>query len=150
VKIILLLQNIKTTNINIGQNLGQISKMNKFNLLIIVATGFLAGCASRAENISAAYVSPFQYEKYSCDQLREEAGRISSRAAQVAGLQDTKATNDAVATGVGVIIFWPALFLIKGDATTGAELARLKGEMEAIEKVSITKKCNIQFQNRTS
>jgi hypothetical protein len=109
---------------------------------------FVAGCASRAENISAAYVSPLQYQNYTCPQLTEEASRLSSRASQLAGVQDTKATNDAVATGVGVIIFWPALFLIKGDATTASELARLKGEMEAIEKVSITKKCNIQFQSR--
>jgi hypothetical protein len=107
---------------------------------------FVAGCASRSENIAAAYVSPLQYQNYSCNQLKEEASRIASRAAQVAGVQDTKATNDAVATGVGVIIFWPALFLIKGDSTTGAELARLKGEIEAIEKVSIEKRCNIRFQ----
>jgi hypothetical protein len=108
----------------------------------------IVGCASRAENISAAYVSPLQYQNYNCAQLSEEASRIASRAAQVAGVQDSKATNDAVATGVGVIIFWPALFLIKGDSTTAAELARLKGEMEAIERVSIEKKCNIRFQQK--
>jgi hypothetical protein len=115
---------------------------------VFAAAVAVAGCASRAENISAAYVSPLQYQNYSCAQLGEEASRIASRAAQVAGVQDSKATNDAVATGVGVIIFWPALFLIKGDSTTAAELARLKGEMEAIERVSIEKKCNIRFQQK--
>ncbi len=118
--------------------------------VVFAAVLFAAGCASRAENISAAYVSPLQYQNYSCSQLGEEASRLASRAAQVAGVQDSKATNDAVATGVGVIIFWPALFLIKGDATTAAELARLKGEMEAIERVSIEKKCNIRFQQKSS
>lgn len=63
-----------------------------------------------------------------------------------AGVQDSKATNDAVATGVGVVLFFPVLFFIKGDSTTGAELARLKGEMEAIEQASIQKGCKIEFR----
>jgi hypothetical protein len=33
---------------------------------------------------------------------------------------------------------------------TAAELARLKGEMDAIEQTSIRKKCGIQFQRAAS
>jgi len=106
----------------------------------------ISACAQKADNISAAYVSPMAYASYSCPQLREEASRVSARAIQVSGAQDSKATGDAVATGVGVILFWPALFLIKGDSTTAAEVSRLKGEMEAIEQTSIQKRCGIQFQ----
>lgn len=57
-----------------------------------------------------------------------------------------KATSDAVATTVSVVIFWPALFFIGGDDATTAELSRLKGEMDAIERVSIEKKCGIVFE----
>lgn len=64
------------------------------------------------------------------------------------GAQDSKATGDAVATGVGIVLFWPALFFIKGDSTTAAELARLKGEMEAIEQTSIKKNCGITFKKQ--
>jgi hypothetical protein len=85
------------------------------------------------------------YASYSCGQLREEASRVSSRAIQVSGAQDQKASNDAVATGVALVVFWPAAFFIKGDSTTAAEVARLKGEMEAIEQASIQKRCGIQF-----
>lgn len=106
----------------------------------------LAGCASGSSDIAAAYVSPMAYASYSCPQLREEATRISSRAAQVTGVQDQKATNDAVATGVGIVLFWPALLFIKGDSTTAAEVSRLKGEMEAIEQTSIRKRCGIEFR----
>ena len=106
----------------------------------------LSACASRSENITAAYVSPMAYASYSCPQLREEATRISTRAVQATGQQDSKATSDAVATGVGIILFWPALLFIKGDNTTAAELSRLKGEMEAIEQTSIHKKCGIEFR----
>jgi hypothetical protein len=120
----------------------------KQQFIAIVFVALATGCASKAENITAAYVSPLQYQKYDCRQLAEEASRISARAQQVAGVQDAKATNDAVATGVGVVIFWPALFLIKGDSTTAAELARLRGEIEAIERVAIEKKCNFRVQQK--
>ena len=71
---------------------------------------------------------------------------MSSRAAQAAGAQDSQATKDPVATTVGVIVFWPSLFFIGGDKQNAAELARLKGEMEATEQVSIRKECGIQFR----
>jgi hypothetical protein len=87
-----------------------------------------------------------QYESWNCRQLAEEAQRISHHAAAAAGAQDSQVTKDAVATTVGVIVFWPALFLIGGDKQTAAELARLKGEMDAIEQTSIRKRCGIQFQ----
>jgi hypothetical protein len=117
-------------------------------VLVACLSVVISGCAQRAENISAAYVSPIIYQNHTCQQLAEEAARLSSRAAQVAGVQDSKATSDAVATGVGVVLFWPALFLIKGDSTTAAELSRLKGEMEAVEKVVLQKKCNIKFERQ--
>ena len=106
----------------------------------------LGGCATSSDKITASYVSPMQYENWNCRQLTEEAQRISHRAAEAAGAQDSQVTKDAVATTVGVIVFWPALFLIGGDKQTAAELARLKGEMEAIEQASIRKNCKIQFQ----
>lgn len=119
--------------------------MNKVVISVALA-GTLAACASSPDNISASYVSPNQYATYSCAQLRDEAARVSNRAMQVSGAQSSKATTDVIATGVGVVLFWPALFLIKGDGTTSAEVARLKGEMEAIEHISIQKRCGIEFQ----
>lgn len=106
---------------------------------------FVSGCATSPDNITAAYVSPMQYSSYSCPQLREEASRVSARAAQVTGAQSSKATGDAVAMGVGLILFWPSLFFIKGDGTTAAEVGRLKGEMDAIEQASVKRRCGIQF-----
>ncbi len=104
------------------------------------------GCASSSSEIGAQYVSPIQYQSYTCQQIGQEAQRVSQRAAQVAGVQDEKSTNDAVAMGVGLVLFWPGLLFIKGDGTTAAELGRLKGEFEALEQASIQKNCNIQFQ----
>lgn len=119
-------------------------------VISLALAGTLGACASSPDNISASYVSPNQYASYSCNQLRDEAARVSNRAMQVSGAQSSKATTDAIATGVGVVLFWPALFLIKGDGTTAAEVARLKGEMEAIEQVSIQKRCGIEFRKAAS
>lgn len=106
----------------------------------------LAGCATNPNEIAASYVSPVQYEGYSCTQLRQEAARVSDRAAEMAGVQKKKSDGDAVAMGVGMILFWPSLFFIKGDGTTASEIAQLKGQMNAVEQASIAKKCNIAFE----
>jgi hypothetical protein len=86
-------------------------------ICILAAASIVAGCATRSSDIPAAYVSPIQYQSYSCAQLREEALRVSSRAAIAAGAQDQNATNDAVATTAAVILFWPAAFMIKGSGS---------------------------------
>lgn len=106
----------------------------------------LAGCAKSADQVSAAYVSPMQFQGYTCQQLAQEAERISARAVALTGAQNRQAASDAMVTAVAVVIFWPAAFMVGGDNAQTAELARLKGEMEAIEQVSIHKKCGIVFR----
>jgi hypothetical protein len=86
------------------------------------------------------------YQSFTCQQLAAEATRVSAAAAAASGQQDSQVTKDAVATTVGVLIFWPTLFLIGGDKQNAAQLANLKGQMEAIEQTSIQKNCGIQFR----
>jgi hypothetical protein len=86
------------------------------------------------------------YQSFTCPQLTAEAQRVSAAAAAAAGQHYSQATKDAVATTVGVLIVWPALFLIQGDKQNAAQLAVLKGQMEAIEQASIQKNCGIQFR----
>ncbi len=102
----------------------------------------LAACASKSDNISAAYVSPLQYQGYNCNQIRSELARVSRRVNEVAGVQDSQASKDSVALGVGMVLFWPALFFMIGKDKE-EELARLKGEYEALEQAAIQKDCNI-------
>jgi hypothetical protein len=110
----------------------------------------LAGCATRSQDIVSAYVSPSQYESYSCTQLREEAARVSSRAAAASGMQDQNATSDAIATGVALVVFWPAAFLVHGNGANAQEVAQLKGDMDAIEQANILKRCGIKFNRQVS
>ena len=106
-----------------------------------------AGCASSSDTVTGSYVSPLQYQNYTCQQLGEEAQRISARVAQASGVQDKKRSDDALATTAAVIIFWPAAFFVSGNDQNTAELSRLKGEFETVEKVSIQKNCNLQFRS---
>ena len=123
--------------------------MKKTIVLATLVAGLgVSACAKKSDQIAAAYVSPLAYQSHSCGQLRQEAVRVSARVSEASGIQNQKAQNDAVATGVALVVFWPAAFFIKGDRETAAELSRLKGEMEAIEKASVHKNCGITFQRQ--
>jgi hypothetical protein len=113
---------------------------------VIAAAITVAGCAKGPDSISATYVSPIGYQSYSCDQISAEATRLSHKAQELAGVQQKKATSDAVAMGVGLVLFWPALFMIKGNDEKAGELARVRGEMDAIQQASIEKNCGIEFE----
>ena len=111
-----------------------------------VIAAVLAGCASNAKEVKPQYVSPVQYGGLSCQQIAEEARRVSARVAELSGVQDKKARNDAIATGVAIVLFWPAAFFVKGDDQTTAELARLKGEFDALDQAAIRKKCGFRLR----
>ncbi len=108
----------------------------------MMLTAFLGGCSSSPDKISAQYVSPLMYQPYDCDQIGMELRRVNSRLIEVTGAQESEANKDAVATGVGLVLFWPALFFLAGD-DRAAELGRLKGEYEALELAAIQKRCDI-------
>jgi len=121
--------------------------MRGCSVALLLGSLVLAGCAKDAAEVAPTYISPITYQSYTCQQLGQEAQRVSAAAAQASGAQDQRATNDKVAMGVGLVVFWPALLFTKGNDENTAELARLKGQMDAIEQVSIQKRCGITFQH---
>lgn len=126
--------------------LSMLKKITSTTASLLIATALISSCATKPDKIEAAYVSPLGYNGYTCDQLSQEAARVSQNAAKAVGAQDKKAKNDAATVGIGLILFWPALLFVKGSGTTEAEVARLKGEMETIKQVSIQKQCGFEFQ----
>ena len=46
---------------------------------LLMATLFVAGCAKSAHELAADYVSPLEYQGYSCKNLRGELRRVSSQ-----------------------------------------------------------------------
>lgn len=106
----------------------------------------LTGCATEPNEISASSVSTLQYEDYSCKQIAMELDRVERKSNELYYRLDKTASNDNAQMAVGMILFWPALFFLEGgDGPEAAEYARLKGELEALERVSIRKKCGIKF-----
>lgn len=101
----------------------------------------LSGCSTASKDITANYVSPMQYQSYDCEQLASETQRIQTRVTEVGGHLDKAASNDQAIAGVGIILFWPALFALGGTKQQEAEYGRLKGEYDAIQQAAIAKKC---------
>ena len=108
---------------------------------------FAAGCATQPEKIAAIYVSPVQYQSYSCNQIELEMERVSRRANVLQASLKKTADADAAQMGVGLLLFWPTLFFLEGgDGPEAQEFARIKGEKEALEKVSVQKECGLNFR----
>lgn len=103
---------------------------------------FLSACATAGKDVAATYVSPVQFSNYDCSQIQQEVARIQGRANQLSGRLDEAASNDKAIMGVGMILFWPALFALGGTKQQEAELARLKGEHDALTAAAVNKKCS--------
>jgi hypothetical protein len=115
------------------------------------AAVILSACATQPDEIHTAYVSTLQYKNYDCDQLSMEAERVSARTIELYGSLKETADDDEVQMGVGLLLLWPTLFFLEGgDDARAQEYSRLKGERDAIERVSVQKKCGIQFQPITT
>lgn len=100
---------------------------------VLVATSQVAACAKGPDSIDAKYVSPQQYQNWSCDQLAEEKIRLNKEVDRVSGLQRENANTDTAMMTVGLIIFWPALIGLAATKDRKDELGRLKGEYEAVD-----------------
>lgn len=109
---------------------------------ILTLSSICVACAPSAQNVQATYVSPLEYSSYSCAQIEQEISRVSRKVSEVSGTQNAQNTKDNVAMGVGLIIFWPALFFLIGDDKK-EELGRLKGEYDALEQAAIQKNCSV-------
>ena len=109
----------------------------------MILSTFLMGCATSSDKISSSYVSPLMYQSLTCEQIKPELLRVNNQLVMVSGVQDQTATKDAVMMGVGLVIFWPALFFLAQGDDKQAELANLKGQYEALESAAIQNKCDI-------
>lgn len=101
----------------------------------------LTGCIKPPEDIPPSYVSPLQYQSFTCSQLSQEYMRISRKAASATAAQKSEAEGDTAAMTIGLILFWPALFWV-GGTDRSAEIAHLRGQVDALEQAAISKDCS--------
>jgi len=117
--------------------------MNR-SLLILGLILLLGGCASNPDKISTAYVSPLKYKDYTCDQVALEMDHVGNRTTTLYHKLKKERTADNWQMGIGLILFWPALFALEGgDGPEAAEYAQLKGDYEALRETSVAKNCSI-------
>jgi hypothetical protein len=105
---------------------------------VVAVAAALGGCAKSPESISASYVSEVGYQAWSCQQLSDETLRLSSAYASAAQQQEKARTNDVV----GVILIGLPVSSLSGD-NIAPEIARLKGEQEAVRKAMVVKNCAV-------
>ena len=108
---------------------------------VLASAAMVASCATSPNNITPQYVSPMLYQGYTCEQISAELQRIGARVTEVTGQQQRAANNDALAMGVGLVIFWPALFFLANDNDKREELSRLRGEYDALQQAGTMKNC---------
>lgn len=115
--------------------------MKKTIATLVSAGVVLSGCATASKDLTPTYTSPLQYQAYNCDQLASESQRIQARVLQLGGRLDTAASNDKAIAGVGMILFWPALFALGGTKQQEADYSRLRGEYDAVQQSAVLRKC---------
>ncbi|MBQ5949969.1 hypothetical protein [Massilia sp. ST3] len=106
------------------------------NLFIAaVSVAVLSACASRPESIAASYVSHEKYSGIDCVQLSTYLSDARAGLQKVSAMQDSKANMDAATVFLALV---PASKLTGDHA---ADVAKFKGEVEAIETAQIRKGC---------
>ena len=105
----------------------------------------LAGCATDTTQIQASYVSPYEYDDYTCTRLRAEAARITRKAKETGARIDATAAEDAVRAFVGLLLPTSWLLIEGNDPADTRRYAELKGQTNTIEEASIRNGCDIEF-----
>ena len=109
--------------------------------IALLCAGVLAGCATRAVDVSPKPDDPAAYAAWDCERLFEATDQVQLQAADVAYAVDTVVGNNMVALGLGVTVFWPALLAMQPDGPEAAQLADLKGRFEALRSVAAARPC---------
>ena len=100
--------------------------MKKQMVCCLLICGILlmtTGCMGRTAY--PVQVSQLGDQNKSCDALSSEIAMIHSQIQQKSGAVDKAATNDIIAGGVGLLLFWPALFMMDLDNADQTELEAL-------------------------
>jgi hypothetical protein len=98
----------------------------------------VAGCAKKPESIAASYISDIPYQSYTCQQIGQEMVRVDSALSASSAQQNKARTNDTV----GVIFLGLPVSSLSGD-NVAAEIARLKGEKDALHRAGLIKNCSL-------
>jgi len=114
-------------------------------IIAFVALFILASCttAKKASEVSAVYVPASNYANLDCEQLFQSAEEIRSKTPALAAAVDASRKTDKVKEQVAWWLFFPAAFLMDGNAAEQTNLALARGQLEAIRNAAIKAKCSL-------
>jgi hypothetical protein len=111
-------------------------QMNLAKGLIVGALALTTiACANRPESIAASHVAHEKYAGYDCVELATTLSDARETLHQFSEKQDSKANGDAV----GVFLLAIPFSKLSGDYE--GDVAKWKGEVEAIETAQVIQKC---------
>lgn len=107
----------------------------RVGIIVGLAVG-LSACANRPSSIKPSFVSHERFIALECPALRDRLVSARHDLARYSVLQEQKANNDAV----GVFLLGVPFSKMSGDHE--ADVARAKGEIEALETAQIKNRCD--------
>ena len=112
-------------------------------IISIIILIFLSGCsgAKQSSQINKTYVSSAKYKNFSCEDLIAEAEIIRAREPALAAKVDQHYKSQKNTEAVTWLLFWPAAFWLDDGSEKAAELAAVRGELDAIRQAMMSKKC---------
>src|SRR5262249_29165260 len=102
----------------------------------IFLAAVIGGCAKSPGSIQPAYMSPVAYAGLSCNQLKKEAARVQHALTEASMQQEETSDNDAA----GILLIGMPVASFSGE-NIATQIAALKGEIEAVQRASLEKKC---------
>lgn len=121
--------------------------MKKPFAIILSSIIALNGCAGRAAN-PVAVIQPND-SRLSCKELVLEININNRSIAGLMGEQKRKANNNAVAVGVGAIVFFPALFFMNLKGADKAEAVAYQRRNKGLVERHKAKRCKPALQEVT-
>lgn len=107
----------------------------RVGIIVGLAIG-LSACANRPSSIKPSFVSHERFIALECPAIRDRLVSARHDLARYSVLQEQKANNDAV----GVFLLGVPFSKMSGDHE--ADVARAKGEIEALETAQIKNRCD--------
>lgn len=114
----------------------------RVGIIVGLAVG-LSACANRPSSIKPSFVSHERFIALECPAIRDRLVSARHDLARYSVLQEQKANNDAV----GVFLLGVPFSKMSGDHE--ADVARAKGEIEALETAQIKNRCDSNSNTTT-
>lgn len=119
------------------------SRSLKMASLISLAIFSVVGCSSakKASEVAPAYIPSSNYSGKTCDQLIADAESVRRATPGLEAAVDAHRSQQTTVEVVTWVLFWPAAFALDKGEKQSADLAQVKGELEAIRQAMVQKRC---------